>query len=676
MTLRAQGLLGATPWRASRAGVSAMLRQVGAVQLDTISVLARSHELVAYARLGPVAREQIEQAYWPPGAPLAFEYWAHAACVLPLEQWPYFAFRRRAFAARGLRWHQSHAETCEKVLARLRAEGPLTAAQLGGAKAGGPWWDWSEVKIAVEWLLDMGEVICVRRAGWRRVYDLPERVLPAELRDRDPTDLECLTYLAAVAARALGVVSHADLVDYHRLSFPARQGTFTGMAADAAQAAGLVPVTLTGPAGGPGRGSPARDSRGWADPAALARASERGRHRVTLLSPFDSLVWDRKRTLRMFGFQHSLEAYVPRHKRVHGYYTMPLLAGGWLAGRVDPGREGRTLVARKVSLERASAAEPMAQALREAATWVGCDDVRLEQVEPPGHAARLAAALRLPAGPGSAELDELPADGDHHGFHPGVDLEFLQDVPDVVLHRVLGDEQLLGDVAVVHAAGDQLEDLHLPLGELGRGDVLSPVLGGVPVGQGGELGDELARHGRVDQRLAAMHRAHRLGHLVQRDVLEQVAAGAGPDRLEQVLFLVADGQHHDLGAGGDLLGRPAGLDPAGLRHPDVHEHDVGQRLARHGDRLGAVAGLADQVDVVLVGQDHLQAAPEQRMIVGDQDPDRLGATAGVGPLRGSHRSVAVSAQFVASLGTGSRRKRLLPTRGHDASRPGPRHGLP
>ena len=100
MTLRAQGFLGATPWRATRSGVAAMLRQVGAVQLDTISVLARSHELVAYARLGPVAREQIEQAYWPPSRPSAFEYWAHAACVLPLEQWPYFAFRRRAFRAR------------------------------------------------------------------------------------------------------------------------------------------------------------------------------------------------------------------------------------------------------------------------------------------------------------------------------------------------------------------------------------------------------------------------------------------------------------------------------------------------------------------------------------------------------------------------------------------------
>jgi uncharacterized protein len=402
MTLRAQGFLGATSWSRSRTGVAAMLRRVGAVQLDTISVLARSHELVAYARLGPVSRSQIEQAYWHATQPDAFEYWAHAACVLPIEQWPYYAFRRRRFLAKGLRWHQVTPETCEKVLARLRAEGPLTATQLGGAKAGGPWWDWSDVKVAVEWLLDTGEVICSQRTGWRRVYDLPERVLPDSLLGTEPADPECLAYLAGVAARALGVVTVADLVEYHRLNFlGARSPQDTRrVLTDAALAAGLVPVTLAGAkttgAKSTGTKTAGANVQAWADPGALAEASagRRGRNRVALISPFDSLIWDRKRTRLMFGFEHGLEAYVPRHKRIHGYYTMPLLAGGRLVGRVDPAREGKTLVARKVSLERATAAEPMAQALREAATWVGCDDVRLEQIEPAQHASRLAAALR------------------------------------------------------------------------------------------------------------------------------------------------------------------------------------------------------------------------------------------------------------------------------------------
>ncbi|MGH3303627.1 MAG: winged helix-turn-helix domain-containing protein [Streptosporangiaceae bacterium] len=388
VTLRAQGFIGVA---ARRGGVPAMLRRLGAVQLDTISVLARSHELVAYARLGPVARSTIERAYWHPRPPAAFEYWSHAACVLPIEEWPYYDFRRREFAARGLRWHQSHPEVCERVLARIRAEGPLTATQLGGAKNGGPWWDWSDTKIAVEWLLDTGDVICARRVGWRRVYDLPERVVPAELLGRELTAEACLTRLAAVAGRALGVVAHSDLPDYQRISYGGaglRRDGPAPTAAASAVAAGLVPVQIAA-----GKRGPA--VRAWADPAALAAGDEArsGRHRSALLSPFDSLIWHRRRTMRMFGFHHSLEAYVPPAKRVHGYFAMPLLAGGQLVGRVDPARSGRTLIARKITMDVPAAAEPMARALLEAASWVGCDNVKLVQVEPAGLESRLRAAL-------------------------------------------------------------------------------------------------------------------------------------------------------------------------------------------------------------------------------------------------------------------------------------------
>jgi uncharacterized protein len=387
LTLTAQGLVGA---EARRGGVAAMLRRLGGVQLDTISVLARSHELVAYARLGAIGRRKVEQAYWNPAKAAAFEYWSHAACVLPIEEWPYYAFRRRIYRERGRRWHQSHPDVCEKVLAQIRAEGPLTTRELGGAKKGGPWWDWSDAKIAVEWLLDTGDVICARRVGWRRVYDLPERVLPGELLAAELTDAECLTRLAAVAGRALGVATHADLADYQRVVYGGsyiRQQQLT--AAGSAAAAGLVPVEIAA-----GRRGPA--VRAWADPAALQAAGEaaqRGRHRTTLLSPFDSLVWHRKRTLRVFGFEHSLEAYVPEAKRVHGYFTMPLLTGGQLAGRVDPARSGSTLIARKLTMDRPAAAEPMARALVEAASWVGCDNVKLQQVEPAGLEQRLRDAL-------------------------------------------------------------------------------------------------------------------------------------------------------------------------------------------------------------------------------------------------------------------------------------------
>jgi len=384
ITLYAQGLLGAA---GRRGGVTGVLRRVSAVQLDTISVLARSHELVAYARLGPIGRTTVEKAYWPAKKPTTFEYWAHAACILPIADWPYYAMRRRAITARGQRWHKVSEDTCEEVLARLRDEGPLTATQLGGAKAGGPWWDWSEVKIAAEWLLDTGRAVCVRRVGWRRIYDLPERVVPKDLLDQEPTDAECLSYLVGTAARALGAATHADFIEYLRLNEHGL-GVRSGPALDeAAAAAGLIPVTVPGAN---------RRARAWADPAALGwlAAGGRGTHRTTLLSPFDSLIWDRKRTLRMFGYRHLFEPYVPKEKRERGYFTMPLLTGGRIAGWVDPGRDGETLVAKNVLLERPAAVAPMARALAEAAQWVGCSNVAIERVQPAPLAQPLASALR------------------------------------------------------------------------------------------------------------------------------------------------------------------------------------------------------------------------------------------------------------------------------------------
>ncbi|WP_424213503.1 winged helix-turn-helix domain-containing protein [Streptomyces sp. BI20] len=375
IALRAQGLLGA-PDR--RAGVRGLLRRLGAVQLDTISVLARSHELIPYARLGAVGRDAVERAYWSGGH--AFEYWSHAACVLPIEEWPHFAFRRRAFRDRGHRWHLlTDKEAATKaVLERLRAEGPLTASELGGAKSGGEWFEWSQTKIAVEWLLDIGEVVCTERRGWKRVYDLPERAVPEDLFHDELDDAECLRRLVDLSGRALGVGTLADLADCHRL----KKEQVTSVLADTE----LVPVTVEG------WGKPA-----WAHPEALAEVP-RGRHRTTLLSPFDSLIWDRARTARIFDFEHRLEAYVPAPKRVHGYFTMPLLSGGRLLGRVDPGREGRVLVAKRLSLTTPSAAGAMARALWEAASWVGCEEVRVDRASGPAEAAAVTAALAETAG--------------------------------------------------------------------------------------------------------------------------------------------------------------------------------------------------------------------------------------------------------------------------------------
>jgi uncharacterized protein YcaQ len=372
IALRAQGFIGAQDRRAGARGV---LRSLGAVQLDTISVLARSHELIPYARLGAIGRAPVEEAYW--SGDHAFEYWSHAACILPIEEWPHFAFRRRARRARGHRWHvlEDAERSCAAVLDRLKADGPLTSTQLGGAKNGGPWWDWSETKIAVEWLLDTGEVVCTRRRGWKRVYDLAERAVPDALLHDDLDDTECIRRLVAQAGTAMGVATRADLADYHRL-----KGEQVMAVIDST---GLVPVEVEG------WSKPA-----WADPAVL-ESVPRGRHRTTLLSPFDSLIWDRPRTERIFGFTHRLEAYTPKAKRVHGYFAMPLLAGGRLVGRVDPAREGKTLVARQVTLDGPKAVQPAADAIAEAADWVGCVEARVERVLPEALRAPLEAAVKL-----------------------------------------------------------------------------------------------------------------------------------------------------------------------------------------------------------------------------------------------------------------------------------------
>ena len=339
-----------------------MLHRLGAVQLDTISVLARSHELIAYARHGAVRRSAIEAAYWSEDT--AFEYWSHAACVLPMQSWPLFAFRRRHYVAKGERWHGVPRHDLDELVARIRDHGPITTSDVGGAKSGSEWWDWSDAKIGLEWLLDVGIVVVTRRIGWRRTYDLAERAVPAELRHDDLVDDECHAALVEAGARLMGVGTAGDIADVHRLPRAA--------VARHAEEVGLMPVDV--------RGWP----RAWAHPAALAwlETARRARHRTTLLSPFDPLVWHRDRVERVFGMRHRIEAYTPAHKRVHGYFAMPVLHQGRLVARVDPKRRVQEVHAARITLESASRTvlEGTALALLEAARWVGAAEVSVGEV--------------------------------------------------------------------------------------------------------------------------------------------------------------------------------------------------------------------------------------------------------------------------------------------------------
>jgi hypothetical protein len=371
IALFAQGMRGPR----LRGGPAKVVHHLRGVQLDTICVLARSHELVNFARLGALPRKKIEDAYWGRRSQ-TFEYWSHAACVLPLELWPAYAAKRRARAARGFRWHQlqDHQRSCADVVARLRDGGPLTARGLGGAKKSGTWWDWSEIKIAAEWMLDVGTVVCRERRGFERVYDLAEGAIPEELLGLEFDDESCARILVESAGRAMGVATIADLAAYHGL----RNSVVRSVLANTSLRAVRV--------------------EGWRDRAYLAENAEAGlasglRGRTVLLSPFDSLLWDRARLDRLFHFTYRLEAYVPAPKRVVGYYAMPILAGDRIVGLVDPKRAGDTLHARHVVIHDTRAIEHIAVALREAATWVGCERVVIDRVTPTESHTALRAAL-------------------------------------------------------------------------------------------------------------------------------------------------------------------------------------------------------------------------------------------------------------------------------------------
>jgi uncharacterized protein len=380
LALAAQGLLGPRP----DGGPKGVLRRLRAVQLDTISVLARSHELVVYSRLGAVNRRRIEAAFWGGPPFTAFEYWAHAACVLPIEDWPYYEFKRRSRRERGYRWHrlENLDGQAGAVLDKLRSDGPLTANELGGAKRGGPWWDWSDTKIATEWLLDVGDVVCTQRRNFQRVYDIPERAVPADLLDVVLSPRAQMSQLAYGAARALGVATTADVAAYCGLARADAKDVLDALVEELK----VVPVRVEGwrpPA--------------FADPGLLSAGTARLRSRPTLLSPFDSLVWDRPRTERVFDFRYRLEAYTPKHKRVHGYYSMPLLVGDSIVGKVDPGRDGATFLAKGVHLETeasAAALEGLGMALLQAASWVGSDDIRVDWVTPEERRDDVIAAVR------------------------------------------------------------------------------------------------------------------------------------------------------------------------------------------------------------------------------------------------------------------------------------------
>lgn len=350
---------------------------LGAVQLDTISVLARSHELVAHARHLGLDRPTIENTYWDGKS--HFEYWSHAACILPIDRWPMFSFRRRASATKDA-WTDVSKKSIKEVKFRLATEGGLTTSELGGGRKSSDWWDWSETKSTVEWLLNIGEVTCTRRVGWRRVYELSENVIPKK-HFYDLPDEEAIYQLLLDATRSLGLGTMNDILDVHRLKKPKLTGKIDGQDALSKawqrfiQNPSIIQFKV------PGWQEIYFAIENTFDGISKAKANN-----AVLLSPFDSLVWHRPRLLEVFGMDYRIEAYTPKSQRNFGYFAMPVLVGDEIVARVDPKRTGKTLTINKVVFESLrptdSAIEGVAKAILRSASWVKCEDIQILAVVP------------------------------------------------------------------------------------------------------------------------------------------------------------------------------------------------------------------------------------------------------------------------------------------------------
>jgi uncharacterized protein YcaQ len=301
---------------------------VGTIQLDAINVIERTQFLVLFSRLGAYDRTRVHTLTGPGGA--LFEYWAHAASLLPMAHQPLFRWRMAKHGpygngptsiARWAAWLEEHGDYVKAILQEVRDRGPLAASQLEDPRRrAGEWWDRRSIgRQALEYLFFKGEVAGWRAPNFERVYDVPERVVPrAVLTAPTPTAEDAQRELVHLAARALGVATVRDLATYY----------FTNVKATAARVAELVEAGTLERAG----------VEGWKEPGYMlagSRVARPRREHATLLSPFDSLIWDRARTLRLFGFDYRIEVYTPPPKRKYGYYVMPLLLGDELVGRFD-----------------------------------------------------------------------------------------------------------------------------------------------------------------------------------------------------------------------------------------------------------------------------------------------------------------------------------------------------
>jgi uncharacterized protein YcaQ len=294
-------------------------------QIDSVNVLARAHYLPAFSRLGAYDRKDLDRLAWGPKRQRRlFEYWAHEASLLPFNLQPLLRWRMRQADQGDAGYDRMRVFANERraeamaLLNRIRIDGPMATSDFETHKGQSGWWEWSDTKRALEWLFWAGHITAAtRRGGFERVYDLTERVIPADvLALPTPTEADAHRALIERAAMAYGIATDSELRDYFRQSPGAARAAVHALAEEGV----LIPVEVPG----------------WRH-AWIHRDARRPRRMEAsaLLSPFDPLIWERNRTERLFGFRYRIEIYVPAEKRQHGYYVLPFLLGDRLVARVD-----------------------------------------------------------------------------------------------------------------------------------------------------------------------------------------------------------------------------------------------------------------------------------------------------------------------------------------------------
>ncbi|CDG82216.1 winged helix-turn-helix domain-containing protein [Janthinobacterium agaricidamnosum] len=390
--LAAQGLLQPRRRKAVKADVLDAIRRMGVLQIDTIHVVARSPYLVLWSRLADYPQAWLEELL-AEGA--LFEYWAHEASFVPIEDYGLYRQRMLDPGAMGWKysetWMREQRPAVDAVLEHIRANGAVRSADFERTDGkGGGWWSWKPEKKSLEVLFTAGVLMIARRHNFQRFYDLAERVLPGWSDDQLAPREQVHRALLLKSVKALGLAKASWIADYFRTRQP--RPDLEALVAEGAllkaRVAGWSEAVYIHP-----------------DHLALARGAADGKLAATLtsvLSPFDPVVWDRRRALELFGFDYRLECYTPADKRRYGYFTLPILRRGALVGRVDAKAHRGSGVFELKSLvlepgvrisERFTG--DVAGALRRLANWHGCPAVRVTHAIPDGFAAQLQAALPL-----------------------------------------------------------------------------------------------------------------------------------------------------------------------------------------------------------------------------------------------------------------------------------------